>query len=277
MELALIRFLAQTFGVAFTASPRPGLTFFVVQVTVAFVSRMGWVTMEPALAWLISLPCVMIAFVMAGLEILARHDEEIEELLRDFNLTHVLGVFGTFTGCLVFAALGLPEEEALGLVEEGASHDVGTAMALASASEQSDVVRYGAIGGGVAMNLGITSVRGRIIEFFSCFDLDKQWHRIETGGVVGVLTLLIWLPVLALVLVVLLTLALGVIAVAVKVAEKWADERGRRECPSCETKVRKEASLCFQCRSALEPEVVLGSTVESQWQRMMATLRRQPG
>ena len=28
--------------------------------------------------------------------------------MRDFNLTHVLGVFGTFTGCLVFAALGLP-------------------------------------------------------------------------------------------------------------------------------------------------------------------------
>lgn len=275
MELALLRFLSQTFGVAFTASPRPALTFFVVQVVVAFCTRMGWVAMDPGLAWLVSVPCLIVAFVLAGLEIAARHDEEIDELLRDFKIGHVLGAFGTFSACLVFGALGLPEEEALDLVEGSVARDMGVAASLAASSEQSDLVRYGAVGGGVGLNLGVTHLRGRVLEFLSYFDLDKQWHRIETGGVLGVVTLIVWLPVLALGVVVLMTLVLGALAVSVAMAEKWADERGRRDCPGCNTAIRKEASLCFQCGTSVEPEVVLGSTMEGRWQRMMATLRRQ--
>ena len=274
MELALVRFLAQTFGVALTASPRPALTFFVVQLVVAVCVRMDWVVMQPGLAWLISVPAVIVAFVLAGLEIAARHDEEIEELLVEFKVAHLLGVFGAFSGCLVFAALGLPEDEALGLAE--GAEDFGTAMALASASEQDPALRYGAVGGGLVLNVGVTTARGRIIEFLAHFDLDKQWHRIETGGVLGVLTLLVWLPVIALAVVVLLSLAVGLLAASVSLAERWLDQRGRRPCPSCGAEVRKEASLCFQCRAALEPEVVLGTTMGSKWKRMLAALRRQP-
>jgi len=276
MELALVRFLAQSFGVAFTASPRPALTFFAVQAVVAVVARIGWVVVSPGLAWLISVPALIVAFVMAGLEIAARHDEEIDELLRDLKIAHLLGVFGTFSGCLVFAALGLPEDEALGLVDDGAAQDVGLAMSLAAASEHPEAAQYGVVGGAMVVNGGVTYARGHILEFLATFDLDKQWHRIETGGAIGVLTLIIWLPVLALVVVVLMGVALAVIAVAVKAAESWMDQRGRRPCPTCSTEIRKEASLCFQCSAVVEPEVVLGSTMSNRWKRLFAALRRQP-
>ena len=162
------------------------------------------------------------------------------------------------------------------MVDGAPAQDLGLTLNLLAASEQDDATRYGAVAGALALNGGMTAARARIIAFLAAFDLDKQWHRVEAGGVLGLLTLVVWLPALALAIVAALALALGAFAAAAVGAERWADRRNRVACPACGASIRAEASVCFQCGEAVSPSVVLGTAAGGRVRRMLAALRRRP-
>ena len=72
------------------------------------------------------------------------------------------------------------------------------------------------------------------------------------------LLLLIWaLPFLAIVLVVVLTIAGVAAGFALRKWRASVDARRRRPCPRCQAPAREEASGCPKCRVELEPRVYL--------------------
>jgi hypothetical protein len=258
MDLGLIRFLAQTFGASFTSASRPALTFFVVQTMAAFSVRMDWATLPDGMRWLVSFPALGIAATLTVLEMLAQHEPEVSELLRELKIDHLLGAFGAFSAALVFAALGLPEEEARSLVEgsiTGTGGDLTLAVESTVATQHPPSVQAAAIGGALSLNLALTWLRGHVHALLDEFDLKGIWQRIETGGVVGLLAVIVFLPVLALGIITLMTLVLAAFGWAAHRAQQWSDARGRVPCAHCEHPVPAEALRCSACGSTLSPHV----------------------
>jgi hypothetical protein len=263
MSLTLLRFLAMTIGPAITAAARPAATFLGVQIIVALLVAQDLATLPQMMQWLVSVPAIVVAAVLAGLETAAKHDPDIAAILRDVQLDNLTGAFGAFTAALLFAALGMPEAQAAGLIEggvdpigggdlEGAGGLFG-ATATAASSEQSTALQVGAVGGAVGLNLGLTWMRSQILEFVDDFELGKVWARVETGGVIGVLILLPLLPLLAFGFLVFFALFFAAVAFAVRLAQKAADRRARVACDTCDYQVRVEATLCPECKTEREP------------------------
>ena len=123
-------------GVASTAP-----SIMLIRITAALV---------PSLGWLISLPALLIAGLLAGLETWTRHDADAAELLRELKIDHLLGSFGVFSCALLFASLGLPEAEATALVAQDVSPDGGglaLAVSMAAGADQPVAVKAGAVAG----------------------------------------------------------------------------------------------------------------------------------
>lgn len=267
--IELLRFLAMTVGPSITAAARPAVTFLAIQLTVAGLVRYDLAALPGSLAWLVSLPAIVVAAVLAGLETAAKHDPDVAAVLRDLKIDNLTGAFGAFSAALLFSALGLPESDAATLVEEGAVGGGGLLDATAAAvrADHGGAVQVGAIAGAVGLNLGLTWFRSGLLEFLDDFELGKLWARIETGGVVGVLILLPFLPLIALAFMALFALGLVVVSLMARAAARWVDQRSRVECESCGYQVREEASLCPKCRTqrtpASEPETGLAPALEA--------------
>lgn len=268
MSLALLRFLAMTVGPSITAAARPAVTFLAVQVVVAIMVAQDVAALPAALEWLVSVPAIVVAAVLAGLETAAKHDPDIAAVLRDLQVDNLTGAFGAFTAALLFAALGMPEADATALVD-GAPVPVGDdggvldATAAAASSDLGTPVQVGAVGAAVGINLGLTWLRSQLLAFVDDFDLGRLWARIETGGVVGVLILLPLLPLIIFSFLVFFALALAAGALAARAAQRAMDRRARVECDSCGYAVRKEASLCPECKTAREPAMGHASGVSA--------------
>lgn len=291
MSLTLLRFLAMTIGPSITAAARPAATFLGVQIIVAVLVAQDLATLPQMMQWLISVPAIVVAAVLAGLETAAKHDPDIAAILRDVQLDNLTGAFGAFTAALLFAALGLPEAQAAALMEGGAE-PVGSdlaggaglagsaglagggglleATATAASSEHGTAVQIGAVSGAVGLNLGLTWMRSQVLEFVDDFELGKIWARIETGGVVGVLILLPLLPLVAFGFLSFFAVLFAAVAFAVRLAQKAADRRARVACETCGYQVRVEATLCPECRTEREPV----REHQSGWSAAMEALRR---
>lgn len=258
MSLALLRFLAMTIGPSITAAARPAATFFAVQLVVAVLVYQELATVPGALSWLVSAPAIVVAAVLAAVETAAKHDADVAAVLRDLQVDNFTGAFGAFTAALLFAALGMPEAQAAALVD-GAPMPVGDAggvldaTATAASSPHSTSLQVGAVGTAVGLNLGLTWLRSQLLEFVDDFDLGGLWARLETGGVLGVLILLPLLPLLIFGFLVLFAIVLVAGALAARAAERAMDRRARLGCESCGYEVRKEASMCPECKSARKP------------------------
>jgi len=260
MELSLLRFLAQTFSASFTSASRPGLTFFAVQSFAAVMVRLDMAVLPDALGWLVSFPAMGIAATLVVLELLAQHEEEVSELMRELKIDHLLGAFGAFSATLLFATLGLPESEAPELLGAASASldDVAAAVQETSQTEHSGSVQTAAVGAGVSLNLVLTWVRGKVHEVLDEFDLKGIWQRIETGSVGGLLIVVIFLPVVALVVVVFMTVALFLVGLVISRVQAWRNQNSRIACDHCEHRVRMEAHRCPSCRGALVPSCNLG-------------------
>ncbi len=277
MSLELLRFLAMTVGPSITAAARPAVTFFAIQLTVAGLAHAELVTVPSGFSWLVGIPAIIIAGVLAGLETAAKHDPDVAAVLRDLHIDTITGAFGAFSVGLLFASLGLPEEEAGGLVDAaasgaGAGAGLLDATAEAVSADHSTPVQVAAVGGAVGTNIGLTLVRARLLEFLDDFDLGKIWARIETGGVVGVLLILPFLPLFALAFLVLAALVLAALGVAAKTTQHYLDQRRRVDCEGCDYRVRVEASVCPECGTEREPEIQQESGFAAAW----AALRERP-
>lgn len=276
MSVALLRFLAMTVGPSITAAARPAATFFAVQLVVAALVAQDLAAVPSALGWLVSVPAIVVAAVFAGVETAAKHDPDIAAVLRDLQVDNLTGAFGAFTSALLFAALGMPDAEAAALVD-GAAVPVGgpvgepvgepggvlDATATAASSPLSTSVQVGAVGAAVGLNLGLTWLRSQLLEFIDDFDLGRVWARLETGGVLGVLILLPLLPLVIFAFLVFFAIVLAAGALAARAAERAIDRRARVECSSCGYQVRKEASLCPECKTEREPEMSHSSGISA--------------
>lgn len=260
MDLALVRFLALQLTPAITAAARPAVTFAVVQAMAALLVWNGHATIPDGLSWLVSPAAVLFGVVFAGLETMARHDPDFEELLSDLHLDKAVGAFGALAAPLLFATMGLPESEALSIgggAAASSADPVSSTLAVAVASDRPPVVTAAAVGGAVGINAALTWARAEVLEFLHTFELSKVWLRLETGGVVVVLAMLPLMPVVMVILVVLFSLVLGAVAWTVRGTRQFLDQRVRVPCSHCGHAVRPEASVCSSCGGALEPVKLL--------------------
>lgn len=254
MSLALLRYLAVTFGPSITAAARPAVTLLAVQLTVAALVRSQLASLSTEFGWLISAPAIVVVALIAGLETAARHDPDIAAITRDLQIDNLTGAFGTLTAALLFAALGLPESAATQMA--GSAPDSGgllSGVSEAVAHERSQTVQIAAIGGAVGINLGLTWLRAQLMRFLDDFELGRLWARLETGGVVGLLIVLPLLPLLALGFLTLFAVGLSALALAARTAAAAVDRRCRVDCQGCDYRVRAEASLCPECHTERTP------------------------
>ncbi len=253
----LVAFLALTFGPAITSAARPAVTFAAVQLLVAGAVRFDLASLPPAMGWLISIPAIAVALTLAVLETAAHHDGTIADLVQRAGLQHLLGAFGAFSSALLFSAMGLPEEEAARLGDAGPTGDLAAATYLVASAEVPTATKVGVLGAALGVNLGLSWVRGAIVQALADVELHALWARLETGGVLVVLALVIVLPWFAFALLVLAALAMALVGLSVRAASYVADRRARVACERCGHRVRAEASRCPSCHGARTPTVWL--------------------
>jgi|GEM_PF-2469487 len=264
MDLLLLRFLAMTLGPAITSAARPAATFWGVQIMVSILVYQDLASLPQTMQWLISPAALLLAGVLAGLETAAKHDPDIAGVLRDLKLDNLTGAFGAFSAALLFAALGMPEAQASALIDTAADPDTAanlthatsgllSSTATATAAEQGFGLQAGIIGAAVTLNLGLTWLRSQLLEFVDDFDLGAAWAKLETGGVVGVLILLPFLPLIVFAFLILFALLFSTLAICARSAERAADQRARVACETCGYRLRAEASLCVECKTERTP------------------------
>ncbi len=247
----LARLVAQTVTVSTTSSGRPALTFFLVQVLVGLGVHTGHVALPEGVLPLVSAWALALGATLAVAELLAQHLDDVEAVLRELRYDRIAGALGALGATLIFASLGLPEEEAL------APAEAAGALVLLEASGYELGVQAAALGGALALNLVLTWARARVLEALGALDLRWAWQVIETGGVAAVILLLPVAPVLTLLLVVVVVVALGSVGALLRGGQVLVDRRARRPCPACAQSIRVEASLCWGCGVAVAPERLL--------------------
>ncbi len=258
MSLVLLRYLAMTFGPSIAATARPATAFLVIQLTVIGLVNQEMATVPVAFEGLLSMPIVGVVAILALLETAAAHDPDISTLLRDFNVDRVTGAFGALGCALLFVALGMPESVASAMVDGPAdvvtaSGGILDAAGEAAATEHSTGIQTLVVGLAVALNLGLVWLRSQLLLFIYEFELGKLWARIETGGVVGLLILLPFFPLIIFGVLVLLACAMAALALAARTASHIIDRRSRIPCEGCGEKIRVESSLCPKCGAKRQP------------------------
>ncbi len=259
MSLAILRFLALTIGPSITAAARPATTFFVVQLVVAALVYHDIVMLPVLMAWLVSAPAIIVAAMLAGLETAAQHDSDVSAILQDMHVDTFTGAFSAFTIALMLAAVGLPEAEAVFLTEAAGTSDsrgILEATTIAIASEHGYLVSITAVLAALAINLGLTWLRSRFLVFIRDFKIGQFWAWIETGGVLGILVLLPFLPLVTFAFLLVFLLILSGMALAIRGAAYALDQRSRVPCAECDYAVRVEASICPSCKAAREPSPI---------------------
>jgi hypothetical protein len=260
MYLEAIRYLSQTYSVSLTASSRPALTFFGVQVGVYALAANNMVVVPEAMWWLHSTAAFGVAGVLALVEVLAHHQDDISEMLHETGVDKFLSVFGAFSAALLFGSLGLPVEESVELIgtQTAAQADLTQAVYVSAHSGVPGWLQGVALTTGMGLNLGLSFIRGRIISALDDFGLKGLWQRVETGGILAVLIVIPFLPLLIFAVLATLVLAFASFGVILIGADKVLDRTGRYRCPSCQVLVRQEASCCPSCKEELTPKVQLG-------------------
>jgi hypothetical protein len=257
-------------GMAFLSGARPFLTIAMAQVIVMLAVYAQWVSLHPDYAALLSWPVVAAVFALAVIEVIVAHDEDADEIKRLAQLDKVGGVAATAYGTLLMFAIGEPVPESVaGFSGATASLAVGGPTEVASLVEQATGVQHPlwaqglTVLGAATFTLGVTWIRGRILEWLTDVGLDGLWHLGETGGVPLAVVLVLLAPVVMLVFVVAATLLMAVLAIGARVWQRHADERARVACVHCGHRVRGEASLCPHCRGPLTPQRLLGQRSEA--------------
>jgi hypothetical protein len=275
--IAILRLFSQTITASIASSSRPALTFTVIQISIAVMVYLDWVFLPESFLWLIGPPALFIASALTISEYLAQHDENIAELLRELQLDKILSAFGAFSSALLFVSLGLPEEEASGLIAPSDSMGLTDTTQVLSQSQYSTPVQITAVVGSLGLNFTLAHVRSGLYDYLAEIELGQFLQRLETGGVVVALALLVFSPFLALAFFVVLLTIMIVFGLVVRSISRIFDSRSRVACHFCNASVRKEALICFECNAELTPRVWLDQPTRSSLSRFkeMWTTRNQ--
>ena len=257
MPLELLRLFAQNFGTSITASSRPAGTFFAVQLCVWWMMWMEWTVVSDTFGWLLSPVTVIVAGLLGVMELFFHHDEDAASIMRDLKVDRLFASFGAFSAALLFASLGLPETEALGFLAEGGDPLVASQTHAAVHSQHDVPTQVGSVIGSVSLTMVVAHYRAKIHEWLDSLELLAMWQKLESGGVVAAMFLLMLSPFLMLGFLLVLGVVLFVIAHAVQAAERAWDKKNRHACPACDALIRVEASLCHVCGEEVSPKVWL--------------------
>ena len=251
-------------GVAFLSGARPFMTIAMAQAVVVLAVYANWVSLHPDYAGLLSWPVIAAVFALAVIEIVVAHDEDMDELKRMAQLDKVGAVAATAYGTLLMFAIGQPVPESVSGFSSAAALLTGSTPLEMSRRVEQVVSTHPAwiqgatVLGATVLSLGVTWVRGWILEWLADMGVDGLWHLLETGGVPLAALLVLFAPILMLVLVVIATLLMALLAVGMRAWRKHADSLARVGCAHCGQQVRVEASLCPHCRGQLMPQKWLG-------------------
>lgn len=253
----LVQYLAQSISTSISSTSRPALTFFVIQLSIYFSSMWGYTSVVSQFEWLISPATIGIAGILTVVEFFAQHDEDISSLLIDFKAMHLLSAFGAFSSALLFSSLGLPLEDAMQYIDGDTQNEILSQTQKVVMSNHDTSTQVGVVFGSVTGNLVLSHFRAELHEWLEELSLLKAWQRIETGGVLGALIILLIAPILCLILLTLALLGGLILGITIKRVQKVIDNKSRTNCPECDHKVRKEAILCCSCGIDLEPQTLL--------------------
>jgi hypothetical protein len=250
--------LVRTLVPALASSARPATTFALIDATAAILVRRGHLELPPALDWLVGTPVVAFAVILAILETLAAHDDDVAAIARELHFEKVASGLGALASGLGLAALG--DAQAAASIASRPDETVEAIVVAGTHSgAHSDAVRFGALACGVGGSVALAWLRGKLLDALDEVSLSGLWARLETGGVVALVLLLVALPAVALALCVAGLLALTAASIIAATARRVRDLSARSPCPSCRAPVRHEASLCPRCRTGLSPRKWLGT------------------
>ncbi len=270
MIFALLRLLSITIVSSLAAAARPVTTFFAMQITVFVLVQREVASLPAVFELVISIPAIFIVAVLTVLETVARHDPDIAAILRETHIDEIAGACGALGAALLFTALGMPDSEIATLIEEGAAGDVLGTTAETAATEHGTIVQVGVLIVALGVNLALTRLRRHFLNYLYEVKLDKFWAFLESGGIIAVLILLPFLPLLVFGFLVVFSIGLAALTMAFRGAEHVMDQRRREECSQCGYALRMEASLCPQCKAEREPT----APPPSGFHTAMAALRR---
>lgn len=251
--------IARLAGAAFGSSARPITALLMVQGGIALSVHFDWVRFDAKYAALLDWWALGIVFAAAVIEnVVVLSDDDIEEFLREIYADRAIAFVSTLLCSLLLLGVGasVPPEVMAQSGPEGSR--AIAAIHTASASNESFMVQALAVGFALALNQGLTWVRGRVLTWLGDLGVSGFYKWVETGGVPAVLLLVALAPVFMLVIIVLLSLLFAVLAAVGYVWRRAADRRQRRPCPHCSHAIRQEAVLCPQCGRAVEPTHWLG-------------------
>ena len=256
---SLLQYLAQSLSASFTSAARPALTFFVVQISVLIGAKMEWLSTSPNITWMLHPIVIAGALILTILESMAQHDEDISMMMHDLKIHPIIAACGTYASVLLFSSLGLPTEEAAQMLQSEAmkSNIVHTTKDIVlpyAKGENAGNLHLGVAASAVVSNLSITYLRGYIHEYLDDLDLLPIWQKIETGGVIGALLILILAPVLCLVLFLGVLIMGSIIGFSIRKINQQKDQMERYPCPQCGDSIRLEALICKSCHTTLVPK-----------------------
>ena len=276
----MVRYFAQQASASISSSSRPACTFFVIQlfgylsvqygadVNAALGMNVLSVAIDPQFSWLVNPVLIMLSGALAAGEILAQHDDDVSSFMNDFNLHQYINAFGAFSTALLLSMLDASTFEGLNassyLGPGGGNELAQTAKTVIESSPEAAswedrgkqlAIIVGSVGG----NQILSYYRGQLHEWLDDLSLLKVWQRIESGGILVALVILILAPILCLILLILALIAGAIIGLIVRKVSAVLDQRARVACPHCETMIRGEASLCYACSGVVTPTVMLNN------------------
>jgi hypothetical protein len=250
MIAPVVSLVSQQLAASLVATSRPALALLGVQLGLRYV--LPHLQQGPA-GWAVGWTAIAAVAVLAVLEHVAQREETLARVLRDLHLERAFSLAGTLAVGLLHLAAG--STEALPVPAE-VPGTVEAAERAGLSPWAGGLATLGALGASVFL----TGMRQKLLEALEGVELDNLWRRLEGGGVLAALVVMIFAPVLA--LVTLLGFAAGTLALAWG-ARAWArarDARARRPCPACGYAARVEASCCAGCRAQLPVLRELGRT-----------------
>jgi hypothetical protein len=221
----------------------------------------GWLG---PVAVLVEPPMLAFGLFACVVELVLKHSDTFDDLIRELRLDHVAGATSTLLASLLLALLGapVPAEQALG----GLSSEQAAAVSAAASGGSAGGAAGPPLGWllvsvvvSLAVNQAAVWARGQVVSVLGDLHLARWWRWIETGGILGALAIAVAAPFLMTALAIALALALGLAWSTFRAWDLWADRRARRPCPAgCGAAVRVEACRCPRCRAAVPRLTWLG-------------------
>ncbi len=238
--------VANVLAGAVASTARPAATLLGVQLLVRWGVHAGHLVAPSGVAWAVADLAIAAAAALAVVEHLVQREGSFARIARQAHLERVLAAAGTLATSLLFASLGVPNDDVVTEAATGQGHAAWADALL--------------VGVALTLNVGLGALRSAFLERLEDVDLDDAWRRLEGGGVLAVLIVMALAPLLALVLTGMAVVAVAALGALASAWIRARDRAARRPCPGCGHAVRVEARVCPACRVEVPVVRTLGAT-----------------